>query len=313
MMLRKFLSKIGVGSAKIDLVLNNNEYRLGEPISGEVRIEGGTVDQVINKIDVDFMVAVKVQDSEISKLIATIPVSDQFTVRSEERKVIPFTYQLPNDLLLSRRMISYFFKTRLDIAGGVDSFDNDFIKINPPQAFATIFLAMEKLGFRETANSGKFNGHSQEFEFFPTSLFLHKVQEVEFIGGIQADNIYLLLEVDVRNVGFHETELVREVMFTKSECNTVDDVAIKLQKTIEEMIDQPSSYDKRYSHYHTKGYKGSSKGSMIPGMIGGFAAGILGGMMVEELMENMLEDSGLDEMAEGAGDFDMGDFFGGDE
>jgi sporulation-control protein len=43
-MFRKFLSKLRIGSANINLVLHHSQVCLGETISGEFLIEGGTVE-----------------------------------------------------------------------------------------------------------------------------------------------------------------------------------------------------------------------------------------------------------------------------
>ncbi|MEW6573056.1 MAG: sporulation protein, partial [Bacillota bacterium] len=55
-MLKKFLSSIGIGSARVDLILPQDTYRAGDKITGTVRIESGKVDQEVNKVYLQLLV-----------------------------------------------------------------------------------------------------------------------------------------------------------------------------------------------------------------------------------------------------------------
>lgn len=101
-MLKKFMAKLGVGSAKVDLVLKKHEASLGEVIEGEFRVEGGTVEQQINNIGVDLNLKIRVKNQDFSKTISSIPVSSSFIIRPSEKRILPFTYQLPLNLPVSR-------------------------------------------------------------------------------------------------------------------------------------------------------------------------------------------------------------------
>ena len=47
LILRKYMSMLGIGSAKIDLQLPKLQYTPGENVSGIFLIEGGTIEQQI--------------------------------------------------------------------------------------------------------------------------------------------------------------------------------------------------------------------------------------------------------------------------
>ncbi len=55
MLLRKMMSRVGVGSAHVDLILNKSLWRQGEMIQGIVHIYGGTVEQRIERLDVELV------------------------------------------------------------------------------------------------------------------------------------------------------------------------------------------------------------------------------------------------------------------
>jgi sporulation-control protein len=315
-MFRKFLSKLGIGSANINLVLHHSQVRLGETISGEFFIEGGTVEQDINKIDVELRLTLNQNGQVQTKTVATIPVASAFVIQAGERKVLPFTYELPKTLPVSRHGIHYTFVTRLDIAGGIDHLDEDALQILPPLPLEKIFAAFEKLGFREKATSGSLKPYGQEFELFPTEQFREIVQEVEFFAFLEEEGVRLLLEVDVHAgaFGLQEKELKREIFFSYTELTDVSILADKLREMIQKMIEQPyqytaSSYMTHYSH--TPHLHGHGHGMM--GAIGGFAAG----MLVEELVDDAIEEAlGFDEEAEEGEEGEEGffdDFFGGED
>ncbi|OXB93635.1 sporulation protein [Parageobacillus galactosidasius] len=316
-MLKKLLSKLGVGAAKVDLVLHHPHVRLGEKLEGEFFIEGGTVEQRIRKLEVELQLIVQTNGKAYRRTVAVIPVSPSFTIQPGGRKVLPFSYVLPLHLPITRPSVGYTFVTRLDIADGVDAFDQDAIRILPPLSLEKLFHAFEKLGFREKPSSGKITAYGQEFAFFPTEVFKGTVQEVEFSAFIEENGIRLFLEVDVWSGfgGFHEREIKREIFLSDEEIEDVEETAKKLHTAIEEMIEQPhsyagtsyvphASYPPRYvSHHHGHG---------MAGAIGGFAAGMLAGMAAEELLEDVIEEA-LDD--HDLGDMlDVGDWFdGGDD
>ena len=45
MILRKYMALIGIGSAKIDLILEKVSYKPGEQVKGYFMVKGGTIEQ----------------------------------------------------------------------------------------------------------------------------------------------------------------------------------------------------------------------------------------------------------------------------
>ncbi|UOE76185.1 sporulation protein [Parageobacillus thermoglucosidasius] len=317
-MWKKLLSKLGVGAAKVDLVLHHPRVRVGEQLKGEFLIEGGTVEQHIRKLEVELQLMVQADGKAYQRTVAVIPVSSSFTIHPGERKALPFSYVLPLHLPITRPRVRYAFVTRLDIADGVDAFDQDAIDILPPLPLEKLFHALGNIGFREKPSSGKITAYGQEFAFFPTKEWMGVVEEVEFSAQIEENGIRLYLEVDVRSGfgGFHETELKREIFFSNEEIENVEEMPGKLRAVIGEMIQQPRSYvgpsHVPYSSYPSQHVSHHHGGHGMMGAIGGFAAGMLAGMVAEELLEDVVEDA-LDDGIEDVMD-DIGDWFdGGDD
>lgn len=321
-MFKKLLSKLGIGSAKINLVLHHPHVRVGEKIEGEFFIEGGMTEQHIRKLDVELRLIVHANGQQHRQTVAVIPVASSFMLHPGERKVLPFVYTLPLHLPVTRYGVEYVFVTRLDIADGVDAVDEDSIRILPPVPLEKMFYALDKLGFREKPTSGKITAHGQEFSFFPTSVFRGVIEEIECLAFLDEQGVRLQLEVDVLTgmFGHGEREWKREVFFSYDEVNDVERLTQKWHMLLQEIVQQLQTQTHSSSiphqpyvpqdpgYYHA--YPSRHHGHGMMGAIGGFAAGMLAGMVAEELIEDVVED------AFDAGDQveDMvGDWFDGDD
>ncbi|RTR29114.1 sporulation protein [Robertmurraya yapensis] len=125
MLLRKFMSLVGIGSAKIDLILDKETYTQGEQITGYFLLKGGLIEQQLKRIDCDL---VKVENGTESMIEATSILTSR-SIESEAANKIPFSFKLPTSLPISTEDISYRFKTRLTFTEGVESVDQDIIQV----------------------------------------------------------------------------------------------------------------------------------------------------------------------------------------
>lgn len=303
-MLKGLMARFGKDAAKVDLVLNQHRFQLGELAEGKLVIQGGAVEQKINKIEVSLMVIIRHEETEYVHPVTTIPFYESFTIHPGEHKEFSFQYQLPYDLLISGNDVTYYFHTDLDIAGGVDQNDRDYIEILCPEPLQQVIDALGELGFREKHDSRRFNGRVQEFAFFPTDLLRGKAEELEFVAMIQPDGVHLRLELDLISFG-HEKELKREIFIPQQRLEAKAELVHELKELLEEMAEHGQGLEvyPSYGHaihepvYHGHGHHSSG----MSGAIGGFAAGLIGGMMIEEMLEENEDETGFDE--EGLEDF----------
>lgn len=121
------MSLLGIGSARIDLILPKESYFPGETIHGYFLIKGGTIEQLIKKIDCDLVMT----DDGKEQVINTVTVLTSKIIQSEESDQIVFTVKLPNSIPLTSENRSFRFKTRLTFHEGVESRDQDIIQIIP--------------------------------------------------------------------------------------------------------------------------------------------------------------------------------------
>ncbi|TCW39391.1 sporulation-control protein [Laceyella sacchari] len=273
MVFKDYLAKIGKGGTRVDLKLGKEEYTLGETIAGSLVIQGGIVTQQINKVDIDFAIHMQQHDQVTTHLIQRFSFGEPFEIHPGAKKTFPFTYTLPNNLLLSGYSISYSFATRLDIAEAVDQTDHDAIVILPPPSLQQIQVALRELGFQEKYGSRSFDGYLQKFEFTPTSTLAKEVTHLQFAAKMEEDGIGLLMEVDL--VGNHQVR--REVHFTSKQ---LDDPVILLQRlrqSVQEMINEPHRLGDSQKYY----FRDHKQWSKL-GAIGGFAAGLTSGSWFED-------------------------------
>ncbi|WP_413309394.1 sporulation protein [Bacillus sp. 1P10SD] len=211
----KVFASVGIGAASVDTKLEKDTYMPGETVQGVVEIKGGKVEQQIDEIYLSLNTTyLKESDDRKYNVTATIDrfrLTTPFTIRSNERKEIPFTFQLPYDTPLSIGRSKVWVTTGLDIKGGVDPSDKDYLKVIPNQLMTAVFNAVDNLGFRireadcEEAPR-RIRGRLpfvQEFEFVPTSgLFRGKLDELEVVFLSSGNGtLDLMFQVDRRAKG----------------------------------------------------------------------------------------------------------------
>jgi len=203
----KILSSIGIGAAKVDLVLQGNKYRAGEPIEGSLKVQSGAVEQEINKIYLQLVVRSKFKKGddvkEVSKELDHAILSEGFTVTADEQeREIPVSYILPEDIPISTGATQAFLATGMDISRALDPRDNDPVEILPGQRQQVVMNALEKeLGFRKKRGTGAFNGQYQEFEYRPGKFLQGKLDELEVIYQVREDGIGLIMQIDKKSGG----------------------------------------------------------------------------------------------------------------
>lgn len=211
----KVFASVGIGSAAVDTKLEKDTYMPGEIVNGVVEIKGGKVEQQVDEIYLTLNTTY-LRESDDKKYTVTAPIdrfrlTTPFTVRPNEKKDIPFSFQLPFDTPLSIGRSKIWVTTGLDIKGGVDPSDKDYLKVVPNQLMSAVFNAIDTLGFRireadcEEA-SRRLRGRLpfvQEFEFVPTSgLFRGRLDELEVVFFPSGNGtIDIMFQVDRRARG----------------------------------------------------------------------------------------------------------------
>ncbi|MCP3766241.1 MULTISPECIES: sporulation protein [Streptomyces] len=222
MAFKKLLASLGAGGASVETVLHEVNVVPGGVVQGEVRIQGGSVNQRIEGLSVGLQAKVEVEsgDEEYKQNIefATSRLGGAFELEAGAVHAVPFGLEIPWETPITMidgqplRGMNIGVTTELAIARAVDSGDLDPIHVHPLPVQKAILDAFIQLGFRfKSADMER--GHVrgtrqrlpfyQEIEFFPPQQY-HGLQQVEltFVADDQAMDV--VLEMDKKPGLFSE-------------------------------------------------------------------------------------------------------------
>ncbi|MFE4941443.1 sporulation protein [Streptomyces sp. NPDC056641] len=186
---KKLLASMGAGGASVETELTELNVVPGGVVQGEVRLQGGSVNQRIEGLNVGLQARVEVEggDQETKQDIEFTKqnIGGAFEVQAGAVHVVPFGLEIPWETPIttidgqSLRGMSIGVTTELEIARALDSGDLDPINVHPLPAQQAILDAFIRLGFRFKAadmERGHIRGTRQRLPFY---------QEIEFFAPEQ--------------------------------------------------------------------------------------------------------------------------------
>ncbi|MFE4255897.1 sporulation protein [Streptomyces sp. NPDC056910] len=220
---KRLLASLGAGGASVETVLTEVNVVPGGVVQGEVRIQGGSVDQDIEGLSVGLQARVEVegadqetkQDIEFTKL----RLGGAFQLQANAVHAVPFGLEIPWETPVTTidgqqlRGMNIGVTTELEIARALDSGDLDPINVHPLPSQQAILDAFIGLGFRFKSadmERGHIRGTRQklpfyqEIEFFPPQQYrgLNQV-ELSFVADDREMNV--VLEMDKKPGLFSES------------------------------------------------------------------------------------------------------------
>ncbi|MGW2639723.1 sporulation protein [Streptomyces sp. NPDC001348] len=222
MAFKKLLASLGAGGASVETVLSEVNVVPGGVVQGEVRIQGGSVNQNIEGLAVGLQARVEVEsgDEEYKQNIefTKLRLGGAFELQAGAVHAVPFGLEIPWETPVTMidgqalRGMHIGVKTELEIARAVDSSDLDPINVHPLPAQKAILDGFIQLGFRFKSadmERGHIRGTRQrlpfyqEIEFYPPSQYrgLNQV-ELSFVADEHAMDV--VLEMDKKPGLFSE-------------------------------------------------------------------------------------------------------------
>ncbi|HEY5832560.1 sporulation protein [Streptomyces sp.] len=181
---KKLLASLGAGGASVETELTQPDVVPGGVVQGEVRIEGGSVEQRIEGLSVGLQARVEVEsgDNEYKQDIEfhRQQIGGEFQITPGAVYTVPFALEIPWEtpvtMFLGRHLtgMNVGVTTELQIARAVDSGDLDPVNVHPLPAQQALLDAFGQLGFAfRTADleRGQVRGTRQRLPFY---------QEIEF-------------------------------------------------------------------------------------------------------------------------------------
>lgn len=219
---KKLLASLGAGGASVETVLSEENVVPGGVVQGEVRIQGGSVDQQIEGLSVGLQARVEVEggDHEVKQDIefTKLRLGGAFEVKAGAVHVVPFGLEIPWETpvttIAGQRLhgMDIGVTTELEIARAVDSGDLDPINVHTLPAQQAILDSFVQLGFRFKSadmERGHIRGTRQKLPFYQEIEFLPPQQfrglnQVELTFVADDREMDVILEMDKKPGLFSE-------------------------------------------------------------------------------------------------------------
>ncbi len=226
---KRILSSIGIGSAKVDTVLEDDEFDPGDEVDAIIKITGGSTEQEIDglylTINSSYESVIRVpsdedededegemEEREVNRTaqLAKIQVAEAFTIGPGEEREIPISFDLPWYTPLTLGKTKVWVATGLDIKRAIDPGDRDYIHVVPGPLVSALFDALDELGFelmeadceeveRRSADELPF---LQEFEYKAFSgPFRGRLSELEIVCFVDEDEVEVYIDLDRKRKG----------------------------------------------------------------------------------------------------------------
>ncbi|MFJ8529105.1 sporulation protein [Bacillus sp. NPDC094106] len=209
-MFQKFLASVGIGNAKVDTVLEKDEYMVGEEIAGVVQITGGSVSQQIESIylilSTSYVREVDDKKENVTFDLEQVRLTEPISIEPNARMEIPFSFSMPIEAPLTFGMKTVWIYTGLDIKRSIDPCDLDYIQVLPNALLNSVLDSVKQLGFEFRHAECEELPHrlrnhipfAQEFEFVPVSgQYYGELDELELLILPRAyDRLDIIMEVD---------------------------------------------------------------------------------------------------------------------
>lgn len=193
------MASVGVGGARVDARVHSPAVRVGDVLPGVVVVQGGSVEQRIERLNLGLATRYKSDDQYVTHTLFTRPVVSGFDLRPGETREFPFPQGTP----LTLPGTAVWLVTDADIAGAADPGDTDPLQILPSREMEAVIGAAQKLGFRLSGSEVEYRHGRvvQELSFRPPAG-QSRLSELEMMLFPAAGGLDVVLEVDRRATGF---------------------------------------------------------------------------------------------------------------
>lgn len=210
-MIRKLLSTIGIGSARVETTLKNPTVEIGSVLEGEVHVKGGKVRQEIDGIEIKLVVTYyREQESSeirfISNILNRIDLRGYFEIEPNKEKIIPFKIDIPYDTPVSIGECRIDVVTKVDIEDAPDPKDLDPIHIFDKDV-EFLLKTIEKKGYVHKKESGMFPTNKQTF-------FIEKEDETKTFMVKKDKETITIDETNVKRSEITEDKIIKVLKLT---------------------------------------------------------------------------------------------------
>ncbi|MCB5181177.1 sporulation protein [Streptomyces antimicrobicus] len=219
---KKLFAALGAGGASVDTIITEPNVVPGGVVQGVVRIQGGSVEQQIEGLNLGLQARVEVEggDQELKQDIVFTKqrLGGAFQVQAGALHEVPFSLEIPWETPVTHfaghplHGMHIGVSTELEIARAIDAGDLDPINVHPLPAQQAILDAFGQLGFRFRSadmERGHIRGTRQSLPFYQEIEFLPPQQyrglnQVELTFIADGHEMDVVLEMDKKAGLFSE-------------------------------------------------------------------------------------------------------------
>jgi sporulation-control protein len=236
-----FLSRIGVGSATVDTILETDTVEPGDRIDAHVEIEGGEDDQEVDELELAVTTEYQVPaDDDYTYETAELDEMelDGFRIDAGEEWTMDVPpIDIPATTPATVSQTSVWVQTTLEIDWAADPTDRDELTVNPGPHLDALLTAIENLGlvldFADNAQS-RFGPHpfAQFFEYenYGEAPW-ENLDDIEFFVAPARDHLEVQVDVERTSSGLFSSDESR-AQFTVTSTDPAE-----VQSTVRSVID----------------------------------------------------------------------------
>jgi sporulation-control protein len=241
------LSRVGIGSATVDTILERDTVQPGDSIDAHIEIEGGSDDQEVEELELAVATAYQVPDGDDDVSYRTAEISemeltDGFTIEAgEERTMDVPPIEIPVTTPATIDQTQVWIQTGLEIDWSVDPTDEDHLQVEPGPYLDALLEAIEDLGFRfEMADNVRSSFGPHEFaQFFEYEDYggtpWNGLDDIEFFVSPAADHLDVQVDVEASGLSlFGSDEQRAQFTVTSTDPETVE---ATVRSVIDENLD----------------------------------------------------------------------------
>jgi len=324
-MFNRMLSAFGIGGPSVDTVLDSPHAVPGQPITGQVRIQGGSSDAEIGQVVLSLVTQVEVQrggfggfgggdgQGEDTEFFRTV-VRQGLRVPAGQLVSVPFQLALPWETPITAvggaalPGMSVGVRTELIVAGGPDKRDLDPVLVGPMSSQNRVLDAFGQLGFSFRGaglEAGRLPGvphefgFSQRLEFFPPAPFVGRVNQVELTFVANAHELHVMLQADRHRGGFPAVgDASGHLRLSHQEAQVTDWAAaisgwlaqVAQRGQMNPAFGGQPGYDGHDAYNQQGQRRGPGMGGMLAAGAAGAAGGLLGGMALSGMADEFFGD-----------------------
>ncbi|WP_375751977.1 sporulation protein [Vibrio sp. HN007] len=220
--LKKTLATFGIGSARVDSILQQEYLVPGEKASIKVEVYGGSTEQEVDNIELKICCRYIAEEPVNNKddnnhgqkrrvpknyILSEWKLPYAFTVKPGEQRDFDIELDIPWNTPVTLGDAKVWLETGLDISMAIDPTDKDTLTIRPDALMDGVLTELEEQGLRiRQVECEETKGFAlpfvQEFEFVPTTGPYHgRWRELEVVAHRSEESLDLWFEIDRQQSG----------------------------------------------------------------------------------------------------------------